>query len=83
MSDVNELFRCEKFRCTLSFKACLERQLQRKRAARGGNLSGRFDFCSSGECEQGWSVRMKFPSYRTKKRAVCSWGMTTTRQVPR
>ena len=60
--DLDTLFRCEKWACTLAEKACLRRQQETREGGRNAKVKTvqpAHPHCASGECEQGRGIAAK------------------------
>jgi hypothetical protein len=60
-ADLDALFRCEKWACTLAEKHCLRRQVEVKWIPRANEDRPVYEHCASGECAQGVAIAEKHP----------------------
>ncbi|MFN7131945.1 MAG: hypothetical protein ACK4N5_07675 [Myxococcales bacterium] len=62
MAELTETFRCEKYRCSLQYLRCLERQAARQlnRTTGKQKVPLFLEYCASGACAQGQQIREQF-----------------------
>lgn len=64
--DLDELFRCEKWACTLAVKHCLRRQRETREGGRNQKIKTVHPVhphCASGECDQGRAIALRLTGH--------------------